>query len=268
MQSFLIFSIISSFFSFFLFFNATLLFFLGPLYPISGTTSSRSDDGSSPRIVLQRPFVYFGRSYNQIYVNHNGHLTFNASWSRYIPLRFPNHGSRDIIAPFWTDLDNRGNGQVIYNQYTNGNVLQQATQDINAYFPGLHFNANWVFVATWYQVAYYPITNTQTTVQAVLISGGHYSFVLMNYGIIAATTRNIQAGYDTIGSAHHFTIPGSFASNATGNNSVFRLSSNVNVPGRWAFRTDNGSRGCTYNGKSRTKGDHYRYFFSYTNVDM
>ncbi|XP_023254722.1 sushi, nidogen and EGF-like domain-containing protein 1, partial [Seriola lalandi dorsalis] len=168
-----------------------------PLYPISGTTSSRSDDGSSPQIVLQRPFVYFGRSYNHIYVNHNGHLTFNASWSRYIPLQFPLHGSRDIIAPFWTDLDNRGNGQVIYNQYTNGNVLQQATQDINAYFPGLHFNANWVFVATWYQVAYYPVTNTQTTIQAVLISGGRYSFVLMNYGILAATTRNIQAGYDT-----------------------------------------------------------------------
>uniref|UniRef100_A0A3B4XIZ5 NIDO domain-containing protein n=1 Tax=Seriola lalandi dorsalis TaxID=1841481 RepID=A0A3B4XIZ5_SERLL len=174
------------FFSFFL--MQHLLFFLGPLYPISGTTSSRSDDGSSPQIVLQRPFVYFGRSYNHIYVNHNGHLTFNASWSRYIPLQFPLHGSRDIIAPFWTDLDNRGNGQVIYNQYTNGNVLQQATQDINAYFPGLHFNANWVFVATWYQVAYYP----QTTIQAVLISGGRYSFVLMNYGILAATTRNIQ----------------------------------------------------------------------------
>ena len=48
-----------------------LLFFLGHLYPISGTTSSRSDDGSSPQISLQRPFVYFGQSYNQIYVCNN-----------------------------------------------------------------------------------------------------------------------------------------------------------------------------------------------------
>lgn len=93
-------------------------------------------------------------------VNHNGHLTFNAPWYRYTPAQFPLHGHRDIIAPFWTDLDNRGNGHVIYNQYTSGSVLQRATQDINAYFPRLHFSANWVFVATWYQVAYYPTTGT------------------------------------------------------------------------------------------------------------
>lgn len=147
----------------------------------------------------------------------------------------------------------------------------------------------------------------RTTVQAVLISGGQYTFVLMNYGIIASTTRNVQvktitvmmyiqflwlnmiwklimfyliayikvfpqeiqytvqsqllikfffffylylqAGYDTINSIYHFTIPGSFSSSATGSNSNFRVGSNVNVPGRWAFRTDHGSRGCTYNGK-------------------
>uniref|UniRef100_A0A3P8PGY0 Uncharacterized protein n=1 Tax=Astatotilapia calliptera TaxID=8154 RepID=A0A3P8PGY0_ASTCA len=136
---------------------------------------------------------------------------------------------------------------IYYNQYTSGSVLQQATQDINQYFPGLNFNANWVFVATWYQVAYYPTSGTQTTVQAVLISGGQYSFVLMNYGQIAYTAYSIQAGYDTVNSVHHFSIPGSFSGNATGQFSNFRLSSNVHVPGRWAFRTDHGSRGCTFN---------------------
>ncbi|XP_026018807.1 alpha-tectorin-like isoform X2 [Astatotilapia calliptera] len=229
----------------------------GTLYPISGTTSARSDDGSSPLIVLQRAFLFFGQSYNQIYVNHNGHLTFDASWSSYTPQLFPMYGSRDIIAPFWTDLDNRGNGQIYYNQYTSGSVLQQATQDINQYFPGLNFNANWVFVATWYQVAYYPTSGTQTTVQAVLISGGQYSFVLMNYGQIAYTAYSIQAGYDTVNSVHHFSIPGSFSGNATGQFSNFRLSSNVHVPGRWAFRTDHGSRGCTFNSLPVQLGDSF-----------
>ncbi|XP_035525467.1 sushi, nidogen and EGF-like domain-containing protein 1 [Morone saxatilis] len=227
---------------------------LGSLYPIVGTTSTRSDDGSSPRILLQRPFVYFGKPYNQIYVNHNGHLTFNAPWSSFSPQMFPMYGSRDVIAPFWTDLDNRENGQINYNQYTSGSVLQQATQDINEYFPGLNFNAAWVFVATWYEVAYFPMTGTRITVQAVLISGAQYSFVLMNYGILAFTTCNVQAGYDTVNSTHHFTIPGSFSSSATGSNSTFRLSSNVNVPGRWAFRIDSGSRGCTFKGKIRIRG--------------
>uniref|UniRef100_A0A8C9YBZ3 NIDO domain-containing protein n=1 Tax=Sander lucioperca TaxID=283035 RepID=A0A8C9YBZ3_SANLU len=230
----------------------------GPLYPIAGTTSPRSDDGSSPLIPLQRPFVYFGRSYSQIYVNQNGDLTFNGAFSSYSPQRFPMYGTRDVIAVFWTDLDNRVNGEIYYNQYTSGSVLQQATQDINRYFPGLNFNANWVFVATWYEVAYYPTTGTRTTIQAVLISGGQYSFVLMNYGIIALTTHN--AGYDTENSTHHFTIPGSFSNNATGSYSAFRLGSNVNVPGRWAFRIDLGSRGCTFNGKTRTIGCSPWYF--------
>ncbi|XP_070783569.1 alpha-tectorin-like [Enoplosus armatus] len=230
---------------------------VSPLYPVSGTASSRSDDGSSPRINLQRPFFYFGRTYNQIYVNHNGHLTFDNPLNTHSPQRFPLHGPRDFIAPFWTDLDNRQIGQVYYNQYTSGSVLQQATRDINDYFPRLNFNANWVFVATWYEVAYYPNSGTRTTVQAVLISGGQYSFVLMNYGIIASTNLNVQAGYDTISSIHHFTIPGSFSSAATGSTSNFRLSSNINVPGRWAFRIDHGSRGCTFNGEAVELGDSF-----------
>ncbi|XP_033975485.1 alpha-tectorin-like isoform X15 [Trematomus bernacchii] len=230
----------------------------GPLYPIAGTASSRSDDGSSPRISLQRPFMYFGQSHNQIYVNHNGHLTFDTSWSRYSPQRIPMHGSRDLIAPFWIDLDNGVQGQISYHQYTSGTVLQQATHDINSYFPGLHFSANWVFVATWSNVQYFPTTGTGSTVQAVLISGGRYSFVLMNYGIIASTTRQAQAGYDTINSTHHFSIPGSFSNN--GSNStylVFRQNSNVNVAGRWAFRTDHGSRGCTFNGQTVQQGESF-----------
>ncbi|XP_029934021.1 alpha-tectorin-like isoform X1 [Myripristis murdjan] len=222
----------------------------GSFYPVSGTANGRIDDGSSSLIVLQRPFVYFGRQYNQIYVNNNGHLTFDAAWHRYVPYRFPGNASRDLIAPFWTDLDNRQNGQVLYNQYTSGSVLQRATQDINTYFPNLNFVANWIFVATWYEVAYFPTSGTRTTVQAVLISGGQYSFVLMNYGTIAQTSRSVQAGYDTISSRHYFSIPGSFSSTATGSNSVFRQGSNVNAPGRWAFRTDSGTRGCNVSGST------------------
>uniref|UniRef100_A0A3Q1H1H9 NIDO domain-containing protein n=1 Tax=Acanthochromis polyacanthus TaxID=80966 RepID=A0A3Q1H1H9_9TELE len=220
--------------------------------------SARSDDGSSPRITLLRPFVYFGHTYNQIYVNHNGHLTFNAPWYSYIPQRFPMYGSRDIIAPFWTDIDNRGNGQINYMQYTSGTVLQQATRHINAYFPGLSFTASWVFVATWYEVAYYSYSGTRTTFQAVLISDGRYSFVLMNYGTIATPRRGVEAGYDTNNSTHHFSIPGTYLGNITSIPSVTsalqrfvqtaRLS-NVGLPGRFAFRVDSGSRGCTFNGK-------------------
>ncbi|XP_036837175.1 sushi, nidogen and EGF-like domain-containing protein 1 isoform X4 [Oncorhynchus mykiss] len=208
----------------------------GPLYPFGAgdTVSSRSDDGSSPPITLEQPFVYFGKPYQQIHVNHNGHLTFNAAFASYIPYRFPAFSSRDLIAPFWTDLDNRRNGTISYRQYSSGSVLQQATQDINQYFPNLGFSVNWVFVATWDKVPYYNTFGTEITFQVVLIAGGQSSFILMNYGEIAPTTQNIQAGYDTVNSIHYFSIPGSFQSNDT----TFSYTSNVNVAGRWAFQTN------------------------------
>uniref|UniRef100_A0A3B3IP88 Uncharacterized protein n=1 Tax=Oryzias latipes TaxID=8090 RepID=A0A3B3IP88_ORYLA len=166
-------------------------------------------------------------------VNHNGHLTFTVPYSSWTPQAFPMHGSLDIIAPFWTDLDNRGNGFVYYNQYTNGIVLQQATQDINSYFPSINFNAEWVFVATWYEVAYFPMTGT------------------------VSQKSTYKAGYDTTHSVHHLTIPGSFSSSATGDNSTFSISSNVNVTGRWAFNINSRTRGCQYNGEPVQLGDSF-----------
>uniref|UniRef100_A0A672IEL9 NIDO domain-containing protein n=1 Tax=Salarias fasciatus TaxID=181472 RepID=A0A672IEL9_SALFA len=203
---------------------------------------SRSDDGNSPRIHLSQPFVYFGHSYSQIYVNHNGHLTFTGPWRSFTPQRFPINGSRDVIAPFWTDIDNRERGQIIYKEHRSGHILQQATQDVNQYFPGLNFQAVSVFVATWYEVAYYPRTSTVTTFQAVLISGGRYSFVLMNYGAIDRTNLSIQVRV-----IKFYFIMLNF----------FENESNVNVPGRFAFRTDSGTSGPLYpiNGRRSSRSD-------------
>ncbi|KAK9965910.1 hypothetical protein ABG768_004974, partial [Culter alburnus] len=202
------------------------------------TRNTAVDDGSSSVISLLSPFLFFGRRYQQIYVNNNGHLTFNQSSSQFVPFSFPVYGGQDIIAGLWTDLDNRARGVVSYHQYTNGSVLTRATLDINNHFPNLTFNASWVFVATWDKAAYYPVTNTETSFQVVLISGSNFSFILMNYGDIAVTGHSVEAGYDTVNSTHYFVIPGS-------NNRSFisnlKNSSNVNVPGRWAFRVDSGT---------------------------
>lgn len=88
-------------------------------------------------------------------VNHNGHLTFTAPWSSYIPQQFPIHGLQDIIAPFWTDINNVAHGDIYYAQFNSGQFLQQVTQDINKYFPEFDFNAKWIFLATWFEVAYF-----------------------------------------------------------------------------------------------------------------
>ncbi|XP_072530588.1 alpha-tectorin-like [Salminus brasiliensis] len=212
--------------------------------------NGKIDDGGSPVISLLQSFTFFGKTYSQVFVNNNGHLTFDQAWNSFTPYQFPANGGRDLIAAFWTDIDNRGNGVISYQQYTSGSVLSQATQDINQYFPQLHFNATWVFVATWDKVAYFPYSGTETSFQAVLISDGRLSFILMNYGQIAPTSRSVQAGYDTDDSSYYFSIPGSFQYNYN----VFTYSSNVNVTGRWAFRVDHGSQRCEFNGNNVPQG--------------
>ncbi|XP_048026142.1 sushi, nidogen and EGF-like domain-containing protein 1 [Megalobrama amblycephala] len=209
-------------------------------YPfgLSGDTRNAAvDDGSSSVIPLLSPFLFFGRRYQQIYVNNNGHLTFNQSSSQFVPFSFPAYEGQDIIAGLWTNLDNRARGVVSYHQYTNGSVLTCATLDINNHFPNLTFNASWVFVATWDKVAYFPNTSTETSFQVVLISGSNFSFILMNYGDIAVTGHPVEAGYDTVNSFDYFVIPGSINGSFISN---LKNSSNVNVPGRWAFRVDSG----------------------------
>ncbi|KAK2876092.1 hypothetical protein Q8A67_020188 [Cirrhinus molitorella] len=198
-----------------------------------------ADDGSSSVIQLSSPLLFFGRAYQQIYVNNNGHLTFNQPSSAFTPYSFPTNGNQDIIAGLWTNLDNSVRGFVSYQQYTSGNVLTRTTQDINTYFPNLNFSASWVFVATWNKVAYFNLANLEASFQVVLISGSNYSFILMNYGDIAVTGNPVQAGYGTINSTSYFVIPGSNSGTFISN---LRNSSNVNVPGRWAFRVDSESQ--------------------------
>uniref|UniRef100_A0A8C2BNS2 NIDO domain-containing protein n=1 Tax=Cyprinus carpio TaxID=7962 RepID=A0A8C2BNS2_CYPCA len=186
-----------------------------------------SADGSSEAIYLQQPFKYFGRAYNQIYVNNNGHLTFTLPLSAYVP--YLNAGI-DIIAPLWTDLFNVDGGTISYREDTSSAVLAQVTQAVNQYFPNVPFTATSAFVATWDSVPYYSGEGV-VTFQVVLVSNDDRSFILNNYGDIAQTGQVWLAGYDTVDSVNSFTIPAASAPELS-------YSSNINVNGRWSFRVD------------------------------
>ncbi|XP_056116472.1 uncharacterized protein LOC130092597, partial [Rhinichthys klamathensis goyatoka] len=185
------------------------------------------DDGSSEAIFLQQPFKYFGRVYNQIYVNNNGHLTFTQPLSVYVP--YLNAGI-DIIAPLWTDLNNVNGGTISYREDTSSAVLAQVTEAVHQYFPNVPFTASSAFVATWESVPYYT-GGGSATFQLVLVSNGERSFILINYGDIAETGQVWLAGYDTVDSVTSFTIPAASAPELSS-------SSNINVDGRWSFRVD------------------------------
>lgn len=88
-------------------------------------------------------------------VNNNGDLTFDGPFYQWHPYYFPAYSVKDIIAPLWTDIDNREKGIISYRQVTDVRLLNQASKDINKYFSNLNFSASWIFIATWDKVAYY-----------------------------------------------------------------------------------------------------------------
>ncbi|XP_058650594.1 sushi, nidogen and EGF-like domain-containing protein 1 isoform X2 [Onychostoma macrolepis] len=201
---------------------------------------------TSKFVTFSNPFTYFGRKYNSTYVNNNGLITFNQPLPEaHPPYPFPTYGNEDYIAPLWTDLDDLGIGRCWYQQYTNGSVLTRATQDINQYFPGRGFSASWVFVVTWDYVLTWDMnvfnnhSGPAITFQAVLISGDGFSFILMHYGDCAGEQYAAQAGYDTIGSTDYYQIHHN--PNNGSSIPILKTTTNVDVPGRWAFLVNNGS---------------------------
>ncbi|XP_029105966.1 uncharacterized protein LOC108923745 [Scleropages formosus] len=204
-----------------------------PFGPNNGDTVNPAvDDGSSSVILLNETFQFFGSNHNQLYVNNNGFLTFDQPVSSPYSSMF--QSGYDIIAPSWSNWNTTKSGIISYRQVTSGGDLQQATSDINQYFPQLNFTATWVFIATWDNVAFYNMdtVRTDTSFQVVLISDGNHSFVLMNYGRISSVISYLQAGFVTADSMIYFNIL-QYSSYTD-----LTFSSNVNVKGRWVFQTN------------------------------
>ncbi len=134
------------------------------------------DDSSTGLISLQFTFNLFGKNYNQIYINNNGNITFNAANADYTATGFPS--PNDMIAPFWADVDTRGvrNGRVYYKS--------EATR----------------FTVIWHRVGYY---NTKTdkvnTFKLVITDGtdatiGAGNNVAFMYGDMQWTTGDASGG--------------------------------------------------------------------------
>lgn len=76
-----------------------------------------NDDGSSALIQLGFDFNLYGTTYNALFINNNGNVSFGAPYGTFSADPFPNN-EFVMIAPFWGDVDtgNEGNplGNVVY----------------------------------------------------------------------------------------------------------------------------------------------------------
>jgi hypothetical protein len=96
-------------------------------------TLAANDDGSTGLVDLPFPIDFFNSTYNSLYVNNNGNVTFNNPLGTYTPSALTSFGS-PIIAPFWADVDTAvaGSGLVTYG---NGTVDGHTAFGVN--WPGV-----------------------------------------------------------------------------------------------------------------------------------
>uniref|UniRef100_A0A8C6S0V9 Sushi, nidogen and EGF-like domains 1 n=1 Tax=Nannospalax galili TaxID=1026970 RepID=A0A8C6S0V9_NANGA len=220
--------------------------------PRGDAVTPKQDDGGSGLRPLSVPFPFFGAEHSGLYVNNNGIISFLKEVSQFTPVAFPIAKDRRVVAAFWADVDNRRAGDVYYREATNSAMLHRATEDIRRYFPELlDFSATWVFIATWYRVTFFGGSSSSpvNTFQIVLITDGRFSFTIFNYESILWTTGThassggdatglggiaAQAGFNAGDGHRYFNIPGS----RTADMAEVETTTNVGVPGRWAFRID------------------------------
>ena len=75
------------------------------------TVIPANDDGSfGPSVNTGLNLNFFGTTYNDVYVNNNGNITFNSNLGTFTPFGLSGPLGQPIIAPFFADVDTRGAG--------------------------------------------------------------------------------------------------------------------------------------------------------------
>ncbi len=134
----------------------------------------QNDDETFSPVNLGFNINFFGNSYNSIYANNNGNVTFGGSTYSYSPSPLNSQNTRPMIAPFWTDLDSR-NGDAAAGVYYSQTAYQT--------------------IITWNLMGYYSQNYTGlTTFQLVL---NDPNAVPAGEGVIGFFYGNMSSGTDT-----------------------------------------------------------------------
>jgi len=191
---------------------------------VSGSLA-RGDDTYSSAIPLGFTANLWGTSRSSVYVNVNGNLTFNSGFSNFVPNELRSLG-RDIIAPFWDDVDTRGTGTITYGTTVSG--------------------GNNAFVVTWAGVGYFSYgTDRVNSFQTLLVNrpdvaAGDFDIVL-NYDSITWGTPYV--GFSSADGLQYYQMTGSGVSGAFLNSNTSTgliYQSNVGVSGRYIYEVRSG----------------------------
>ncbi|CAH1793172.1 unnamed protein product [Owenia fusiformis] len=217
-----------------------------PYGPSSNDTAlEQSDDTSSNEIHLETEIVFFDDVHSSIFVNLNGHLSFETELPGYnADFQFPM--PYKVIAGFLSDIDTTLSGDVYFREETDDrSALRRASEEVGKHFPSFsEFTASSLFIATWEDVGRYNQNFEEiNTFQIIIATDGTNSFATFIYpedGIswlkgdgkaLPIEDPPAQAGFDS-GDGRTYTLPGS------GTDQVINYVkwTNVNVPGVWMFQ--------------------------------
>ena len=180
-------------------------------------TVGPTDDGSSAAIditsVFSGGFKLFGQSYNDIYVNNNGNVTFTGPLSTYTPEQIGTGYTSPIIAPFWADVDTTGGSTTPTGGNSTGSNL--VWYNVNA--------TTHTVTVTWDDVGYYAgETDKADAFQLQMIAGAngaeYIKFIYQNISWTAGDASGgtdglggvaARAGYSAGDGAHYYELPGS-----------------------------------------------------------
>jgi hypothetical protein len=152
-------------------------------------TLPANDDGSTGTVTLPFPVNFFGTSYDFLYVNNNGNVTFNSPLSTYTPFRITS-STPPIIAAFLADVDTRGSGS---------GLVTYSAQGAPATFAGRP-----AFCVNWVDVGYYSgRTDKLNSVQLLLVDRSDVApgdvDIVMNYDRILWETGSASGGSNGFG---------------------------------------------------------------------
>lgn len=213
----------------------------------NSSTLVPSDDASTGLIPLGFSINFFGVSADSIYINNNGNITLNGSLNAFTPFGLT-ATNRQIIAPFFADVDTRSNSSPV--TYGTGNFLGRPA-----------FGVNWINVNCYESSVVTPAGNN--SFQLILvdrsdIGTGDFD-IIFNYDQILWETGTASGGSDQClggdvvhaGFSNGTGIPGTFyellgsgVSGAFlngGPNALITNSLNSNIAGRYIFQARNGS---------------------------
>ena len=136
---------------------------------------------------LPFPIDFFGRRYEQLWVNNNGNVTFDGPLSTYTPFGLTGT-SAVIIAPFFADVDTRASGSQLV-QYGWGETTYEGHR---------------AFCVNWVDVGYYNVhADKLNSFQLLLVdredsAAGDFDIVF-NYGSIKWETGDASGGIGGLG---------------------------------------------------------------------